>query len=113
MPVSKIRRSIEMDASEPIHRLGVQLLALADEHPRSVGVLRISPTIFANCTPSVWEKYGWTVSSGEAARLRDGSEGDRLATLLRLLHPHGIRRVEYVGDVNWLEVAPWGKTAAA
>jgi hypothetical protein len=89
------------------------LQALADDHPRSYGVLRISPAIFANCTASAWEKHGWTVSSGEIAPLREGTEGEQLVALLRLLHPHGIRRVEYVDDANRLEIAPWGKSAAA
>jgi hypothetical protein len=102
-----------MDASEPIARLDTQLRALAEEHPRAYGVLRISPTIFDSCTTSAWEKHGWTLSSSEIAPLRSGTDGERLAALLRLLHPHGIRRVEYVQDANCLEVAPWGRSAAA
>jgi hypothetical protein len=103
-----------MNSGKMIDRLDEQLRMFADNYPGSYGVLRHSPNAFAACTISVWKARGWqSVKQSDIGPLLDGNDVERLAALLRLLHPHGIRRVEYAAGIDLLEVVPLVARAAA
>ncbi len=103
-----------MNSGKTIDRLDEQLQAFAEEHPGSYGLLRHSPNAFAACTIPVWNARGWeSVKQSEIGPLLQGNEVERLAALLRLLHPHGIRRVEFAAGKDTLEIVPLIAHAAA
>lgn len=97
-----------------IDRLAEQLRIFAEEFPGSYGVLRHSPNVFDACSVSVWHARGWSaVRSSEIGPLLHGNDVERLAALLRLLHSHGIRRVEFAPGAETLEIVPLVARAAA
>jgi hypothetical protein len=103
-----------MNSGKTIDRLDEQLRAFAEEHPGSYGLLRHSPNAFDACTIPVWNARGWqSVKQSEIGPLLNGNDVERLAALLRLLHPHGIRRVEFAAGADLLEVVPLIARAAA
>lgn len=103
-----------MSSGKNIDRLDEQLRLFADEYPGSFGTLRHCPNAFDACTIPVWHERGWTkVQASEIGPLLDGTEVERLAALLRLLHSHGIRRVEFAKDKDVLEVVPLVNRTAA
>jgi hypothetical protein len=103
-----------MSSGKNIDRLDEQLRAFADEYPGSFGVLRHSKGAFDACTIPVWHARGWhEAKQSEIGPLLQGNDVERLAALLRLLHPHGIRRVEFAAGTDRLEIAPLVARAAA
>ena len=103
-----------MHHGKSIDRLGEQLRIFAEEHPGSYGLLRHSPSAFADCTVPAWHARGWSdVKQSEINRLLHGSEVERLAAMLRLLHPLGIRRVEFAAEADHLQILPLVSRIAA
>ena len=103
-----------MSSGKNIDRLDEQLRLFAEEYPGSYGLLRHCPNTFDACTIPVWNACGWeNVQQSEIGPLLHGSDVERLAALLRLLHPHGIRRVEFAADKDLLQIVPLVAHAAA
>jgi hypothetical protein len=103
-----------MSCGKNIDRLDEQLRVFAEEYPGSFGLLRHSPNAFDACTIPVWNARGWeNVKHSEIEPLLKGNDVERLAALLRLLHPHGIRRVEFAPGTDTLKIVPLVARAAA
>ncbi|HEX3999068.1 MAG TPA: hypothetical protein VHX65_10995 [Pirellulales bacterium] len=97
-----------------IERLDEQLRLFAEAYPGSYGLLRHSPNVFDACTVPVWHARGWRhVEQAEIGPLLDGNNVERLAALLKLVHAHGVRRVEFAAGADLLEVVPLVPRAAA
>lgn len=108
------RKSDATKQGQNIDRLVEQLRAFADEYPESYGLLRHSPNMFDACSIPVWHARGWDhVGDTDIDPLVEGSDVERLAAMLRLLQPHGIRRVEFAAGKDHLEVVPLVARAAA
>lgn len=103
-----------MNSGKNIDRLDAQLRAFAEEYPGSYGLLRHCPNAFDACTIPLWKARGWQhVEQSEIGPLLHGNDVERLAAILRLLHPHGIRRVEFAAGTDLLEIVPLIAHAAA
>ncbi len=107
------RKSDATKQGQNIDRLVEQLHTFADEYPESYGLLRHSPNMFDACSVPVWHARGWDhVNANDIDPLLEGTEVERLSAMLRLVQPHGIRRVEFADGMNRIEVVPLVARAA-
>jgi hypothetical protein len=97
-----------------IERLSDELRAFEDENPEVYGLLRFTPNLFDATTVAAWHARGWEhVKQSEIGPLTGGNDVERLAAMLRLLHPYGIRRVEFASGRDRLEIVPLVARSAA
>jgi hypothetical protein len=97
--------------NEQLEHLGAELHRLHSEHPNVHGVLRLSNTCLSACSKWKWEQHGWTINDQQTCGIMNGGERERRTALLSVLKEHLIHKVEFVADVDVLEVVPDTSTA--
>lgn len=90
---------------EELGHLDAELQRLHDEHPDTLGVLRLTDRCLRGCSKWKWERRGWTISDGQACGIMNGDTEDRRTALLEVLRGQ-IRKVEFVSDLDALKVVP-------
>ena len=95
-----------MTPDEQLTRLDAELHRLKSEHPNAYGILRLTSAGLRPCSKWKWEQHGYAVSDGQACGIMNGSDKDRQAALLSILKGHMIHKIEFVADVDVLEVVP-------
>jgi hypothetical protein len=91
---------------EQLDHLDAELERLHSEHPNVPAILRLTSKGLSTCSKWKWEQHGWTVSDQEACGIMNGNDRERRAALLSVLKGHMIHKVEFVSDVDLLEVVP-------
>lgn len=94
-----------MTPDEELEHLVAEIQRLHDEHPNTLGVLRLTDRCLRGCSKWKWEQRGWTISDGQACGIMNGDAGDRRTALLEVLKGQ-IRKVEFVPDLIALKVVP-------
>jgi len=90
---------------EELGHLDAELQRLHDEHPDTLGVLRLTGRCLRGCSKWKWERRGWTISDGQACGIMNGDTEDRRTALLEVLRGQ-VRKVEFVSDLDALKVVP-------
>ena len=95
-----------MTPDEQLERLDAELDRLQGEHPNVHGILRLTNTCLRGCSKWKWQRHGWVISDGEVCGIMNGSEEEQRTSLLSVLKGRMIHKVEFVPDVDVLEVVP-------
>jgi hypothetical protein len=92
---------------EQLDHLAAELDCLKREYPNTPGILRLTNASLRSCSKWKWERHGWSlISDGEACGIMNGNDKDRRAALLAILKEHGIHKIEFVSDVDVLQIVP-------
>jgi hypothetical protein len=95
-----------MTPDEELDRLDQELDRLQTEYPKARGFLRLSNSGLRSCSKWKWETHGWAVSEGDSCGIMNGDEKARRTALLSVLKARMIDRVEFVSDLDVLNVLP-------
>lgn len=95
-----------MTPDEQLNRLVAELDRLKAEHPNVPGILRLTNKCLRSCSKWKWEQRGWSVSEGEACGIMNGDDKEQRTALLSILKDDSIQKVEFVPDLDMLEVVP-------
>jgi hypothetical protein len=95
-----------MTPHEQLDRLNAELQRLHSEHPNTHAILRVSETGLSGCSKWKWEQHGWKVSDEQVCGIMNGNDRQRRAALLSVLEAHMVRKVEFVTDMDVLDVQP-------
>ena len=74
--------------------------------PRHAGCCGSQAAACDSCTRWKWGVHGWSVSDGQSCGIMNGNEKERRTALLSVLKERSIDAVEFVSDVDVLEVLP-------
>ena len=94
-----------MTPDEELEQLDAELERLQSQHPNVPGILRLTDRCLRGCSKWKWEQHGWTVSDEQACGIMNGNDRERRTALLSVLRGH-IHRIEFVSDLDMLEVKP-------
>ena len=93
-----------MTPDEQLDRLDAELERLQSEHPNVPAILRLTNNCLRSCSKWKWEQHGWALSDGEACGIMNGDDNQQRTALLSVLKGHMIHKIEFVPEVNVLEV---------
>ena len=96
-----------MTPDEELEHLDAQLQRLQTEHPRMLGVLRMTDTTLRRCSKWKWEQHGWTITFPQACGIMNGNDRERRTALLSVLNGR-VQEIEIVSEPDVLEVVPCG-----
>jgi hypothetical protein len=58
------------------------------------------------CSKWKWEQHGWTISDQQVCGIMNGNDRERRTELLSVLKGHMIEKIEFIPDVDVLEILP-------
>ncbi len=99
-----------MTPDEELEHLDAELERLQSEHPNRPGVLLLTDQSLRRCSKWKWEQHGWTISDAQTCGIMNGNDRERQTALLSVLKGH-IHKVEFVSDLDVLEVMPGPSTS--
>jgi hypothetical protein len=95
-----------MTPHEQLDRLNAELQRFHSEYPNRHAILRVSETGWSGCSKWKWEQHGWKVNDAQVCGIMNGNDRERRAALLSVLETHLIRKVEFVAEMDVLDVRP-------